>query len=257
LNILTSEVFYVGFNAAYERNLWEICHNMVLSARDKGIVVDSEILCSVMTVLSRNNRLTESWDLVNMINNNDFMGSDLSCDLNMYRLILGCAATNRNRDIMREVIKLVAAHTNKSSLRLYQRKKEHLFLLALQTCVFLADFPLALDIYITYLRSLDENSESIVIDMKAYSYLILSYLHYPGPKSKSTHPILDTIVSHMIRADVDKLPVIANLLLQLFSVRDDIPRAKSYLTRMKDTNIPISTNAWLAYNDMLARQSYQ
>lgn len=260
-DILTSELFAVGFSRAYQRNIGDVVYDLILFAAEKEIFIDAEILHSAMHILYRMNRLNESWDLVNLINNRTFNIDDYkTCDLTMYRMVLGCAMknhTNVNRGILRNIVMLIAAYPT-AKLRQGKntpliREKEQLFLSALQSCVFRADFPLALDIYIMYLRSLDDMSGAIVIDMKAYSYLLLSYLRYPIPKSKTKHPILDTILSHIIKADVDKLPVISNLLLQVYSVRDDVARARAYLTRMKQMNIPITTNAWISYHEMLAR----
>lgn len=132
----------------------------------------------------------------------------------------------------------------------------------------IGDFNLAMDLYVLYVRFLRQESlrrinmkpnafstpsEPILVDVRAYSCLLLSYLRSNFNKFHHSHALLDTVISHIIRSNVDKLATISNLILQIFCVRHDVIRARYYLTRMKAINIPITANAWLLYHEMLSR----
>lgn len=257
-NLLTSELLYVGFNAAYRRNKWKLCHHMILTAEKYSIPTDIEMLNSTVNTLVRNDRVEEAWKILENINEGKY-GSDIACELAMYETVLSYACLHGYRDLVLKILEIVGkASTNSSFAALaFPSDFDRLCMSALQSCAFRRDFQTAMEVYILYLRTTDDEPRRLHFDPKTYSYLLISYLRSEDVKAPATSRLLESIVAHVIRLKVDLNPAVANLLLQFYSVRNDVIAAKDYLSKMKSADILVTTNAWLKYREMLDRGNPQ
>lgn len=101
-----------------------------------------------------------------------------------------------------------------------------------------------------------------VIQTRAYSLVLLSYVRANERDRKNiinnnwhisiaSCPEMDSVVSFLIRSNIDSSLTIANLIFRFFCSRGDIRRADVYFERMKAMGHQPCTTALVAFGELL------
>lgn len=233
-----SELMYVGVRIACKKKVWSMAYSMLLEAQTDGLVSDTDAVNSVIQLLARYGKINEAWNVLELAHNRKF-GPDAECDLSSYFMVISCAG-RAHSDVMVKAFKMM-----EKNFRL--EIDENIFLLALNTCSLAGDFSAGIEIFAVYERLYG------VVQTRAYCLLLMSYVSSRESLIGVRTPKLDAVVTFLVRSNIDSSITIANLIFQFFCVRDDVSRASVYLERMKSLSHRPSTNALLAYADLVLR----
>jgi hypothetical protein len=254
--IMSIELLYVGIWAAIKRRVCNILYELILISDAKNYRLDRDVMNATIALLVQNERVDEAWHLMEMNLNGKF-GQRFQIAFTTYSQFILTAQMMDERGVVSNLLESMPIYYPNllQSLNPHlHRNQQTLYLSMLHNCAYSGDFNLALEAYELYIQAVNASSKAVgSIDPRAHCLLLLTYLRIPDSKSSTSYAALDSIIQSIVSSEADKLPAIANLLLQVFCHRDDARKAESYLQRMKTTRIDVSTNALLAYDDMIRR----
>ena len=229
---LNSELLYVGVRIACKKKVWNLAYQMLLTTHQNGFVSDTDAVNSVVQLLARYGKINEAWNLIELAHQKKF-GPDADCDLSSFFAIISCAG-RAHSDVMVKAFK-----TMEKNFRV--EIDENIFLAALNTCSLAGDFTAAIEIFTVYERLYG------VVQTRAYCLLLMSYVSSKDSMIGVKTPKLDSVVTFLVKSNIDSSVTISNLIFQFFCVREDVSRAAIYLDRMRSLLHRPSTNALLSY----------
>lgn len=249
--MLTSELLYICIHSSISRNVWYVGYYSLLKIskwnhyikwsnnRPKYLSTDMETVNGVIGMLLRNKKLNESLSIMRVVHEGK-LGTDIVCDLEMFSQIALHATFHGHHELMVEILRAI----EKKNPRLQGREK--IFMSCLTMCMYQQNISAAFDVYSSYKNSVR------IVDEKVYAQLLLTAI-----RSKVVHlEQLENLISDIVSKDIDlKSELISNLIMQIFSQRNDEFRCDHYFKRMKLSGHNILASTLLEYREMSRRLS--
>lgn len=289
---IDAELVYSGINVASTKGIWDVAFEILLECEINKIMIDIETVNNVLKTMVLHGKVSEAWGVLQMLLDGKFV--NVRADVTSYALIISrAAASPKHRVIMMQAFKLLESEPQLdideslflsalsssccdgdfiSASKLFQLYRS--FYGVVQTrgySLLLLSYidslepdrqlpPVAQDEAIEVLLSkgecatIEEAQEKIKNDpIDTVEKKMLLYASVKDQDGVSAIAHLDAIVDFLLRSNLDT-SALANLILQFFTVQNDVIQSSWYLGRMQKLGYRASLGSLENYQKLLARR---